>query len=393
MSHEIRTPMNTILGFAETLLEDDKTDTEREQDLQVIRRNGQHLISIINSILDMSKLDSGEMSVESIPMSLTEVVDDVARLMRFEAVRKDVQFYQQYEYPIPEAIMSDPMRIRQILLNLISNAVKFTAEGSVTLQVACDNNGETPVVKMRITDTGIGMTPEQIDKVFQPFTQADASITRQFGGTGLGLSIVKRLVEMMDGTIEVRSVPGGGTTFDISIRIECEEAAPEVYGSFEDFAAERGPDESFWKKKGGSVRILVVEDGPDNIRLITHHLKKAGAEFVVAKNGLEAIEVVANAAVPFDVILMDMQMPMMDGYTATGKLREDGYWRPIIAVTAHAMSGDREECLAAGCDDYLTKPIDRKKLIETCMRHVKKQADIDLNAGDKTGGVLRGRAA
>ena len=381
MSHEIRTPMNAIMGFTDALLEEERTDAQREEDIRIIRRNGRHLITIINSILDMSKLDSGQVKVEAISMSLTEVVDDVARLMRMDAERKGLAFETHFEFPIPQVIVSDPTRIRQILINLISNAIKFTDKGCVSLRVLCESDESSTIVQLSVEDSGMGMDAEQIDSMFKPFTQADSSITRRFGGTGLGLSITKRFVELLGGEISVESEINRGTTIRVMLPVEEVELAPEIYSATEEDEHRDLIDDGVIEKSF-RVRILIVEDGADNARLVSHYLEKAGAHATIASNGLEALDMIASAQVPFHLVLMDMQMPVMDGYTATRQLRKDGYWQPIIALTAHSLESDREACLMAGCDDYLTKPVNRRKLIRTCAEHIRGLRQMQDAAAD-----------
>ncbi len=377
MSHEIRTPMTAILGFADVLLEN-LSKPENVEAAKTIRRNGQYLLEIINDILDLSKIEAGKLTVETIGFSPKQVINDVVELMRVRAEGKKLPLVAEYATPIPETIQSDPTRLRQILINLIGNAIKFTEKGCVRLVVRLINDEPSmPMLCFEVIDTGIGMTEEQIAKLFRPFTQADTSTTRKFGGTGLGLTISKRLAEMLGGTISVRSTPGAGSTFTVLLPTGSLEGVQMVDGSpdekekptDESSAARRASDTtgSSTAQKQLNCRVLLAEDGPDNQRLISFVLRKAGAEVTVVENGqlaLEAALAAQSEGKPFDVVLMDMQMPVLDGYHATKKLREADYQRPVIALTAHAMADARQECLAAGCDDYLSKPIDRKRLIE-----------------------------
>ena len=282
---------------------------------------------------------------------------------------------------MPETIQSDPTRLRQILINLVGNAVKFTETGRIQLIMRLqDANSSNPKLKFDVIDTGIGMSEEQAEKLFQPFTQADSSTTRQFGGTGLGLSISKRLAMQLGGDVSVTSKPGQGSTFSVTV----------TTGSLEGVRMLENPTESSLKSRARtpqtprrdqqklSCRILLAEDGPDNQRLISFILKKAGAEVTVAKNGRIAVEtalIAESEGTPFDVILMDMQMPVLDGYDATRQLRKAGYSKPIIALTAHAMNSDRQKCLKAGCDDFASKPIEREKLIQLIAEHVEMQKE------------------
>ncbi len=376
MSHEIRTPMTAILGYTESMLDGTESEEQRLSAINTIRRNGEHLLQILNDILDISKIEAGKLHVEHIPCSPLQVVSEVKSLMQVRADAKNLSFIVEYVGTIPETIESDPTRLKQILVNLASNAIKFTEQGGVRLVARLINarpkgrqSPAEPMIRFDVIDTGIGITPEQLSRLFQPFSQADASMTRRYGGTGLGLMISKRLAQMLGGDILPGSNAHGGSTFSVSVPT----------GSLENVTmltdpASLCPDECKASVKIDLTsalkghRILLAEDGPDNQRLISHVLSKAGAAVTVAENGQATVEVALEArlqGVPFSIILMDMQMPVMDGYDATRLLRKQGYDGPIIALTAHAMSGDRETCLEAGCDEYATKPIDRKTLVAT----------------------------
>jgi Amt family ammonium transporter len=370
MSHEIRTPMTAILGFADVLLTEEGIETapdERINALQTIKRNGEHLLEIINDILDLSKIEASCLAAERLRFAPSKIVADVVGLMKVRAEAKKLDFGVSYAGLLPETIESDPTRLRQILINLVGNALKFTENGGVQIRVRFipSDTGDGHL-EFAVVDTGVGMTEEQIGRLFRPFTQADASTTRKFGGTGLGLTITKRLTEMLGGTVAVESEPGKSSTFTVTIATGSLRGVQMIGPS-----APRGTvcGKMPSPAKGGSsldCRILLAEDGVDNQRLIAFILKKAGADVTVVENGQSAMESAVqarDAGRPFDVILMDIQMPVMDGYTATFRLREAGYRGAIIALTAHTMSGDREKCLAAGCDAYTTKPIDRAKLL------------------------------
>lgn len=367
MSHEIRTPLTAILGFSETLL-DSLQDPKNQDAASTIKRNGEHLLGIINDILDLSKVESGKMTIETIRQNPMQIIADVASLMKVKADGAGLVLGFEYLGEIPQTIQTDPTRLRQILINLIGNAIKFTEVGGVRLVTSFVNDKRKPVLQFDVIDTGIGLTPEQIDRLFQPFSQADNSTTRKFGGTGLGLSISKRFAKMLGGDIEIVDThPGIGTRFRLTIST----------GPLDGVNMIRNPAAAFMENQEEAasgegeigiegMRILLAEDGPDNQRLISHVLRKAGADVTVKENGQLAIEAALAArdeGYPFDAILMDMQMPVMDGYQATRSLRELRYYGPIIALTANAMDGDREKCIKAGCDDYATKPINRKKLV------------------------------
>ncbi len=401
MSHEIRTPMTAILGFTDVLLGEDGLDRappERVQALQTIQRNGQYLLQLINGILDLSKIEAGKLEVERIICSPVTVLADVASLMRMRAQAKNVPLEIEYAGAIPEQIQSDPTRLRQILINLVGNAVKFTETGSIRLVARfVPETTRPPCLQFDVIDTGIGMTREQLARLFQPFTQADSSTTRKFGGTGLGLTISKRLAKILGGEISVISTPGKGSTFSVTVQTGPLEGVRML-----DSPAEAAAETKCMAKASATseitlnCRLLLAEDGPDNQRLIAFILNKAGADVTVVENGQIAHDeaLAARAAGnPFDVILMDMQMPVMDGYTATARLREAAYAGPIIALTAHAMEGAENDCLAAGCDDYAAKPIDRARLLATIAGYLKTPAEArELTLTERTKQGVRDEA-
>ncbi len=360
MSHEIRTPMTAIIGYADTMLEPDQTFSDRQDCLQVIRRNARHLLELISDILDISKIEADKMTVEKIAYDLPHLLVEVVSLFRPRALEKGLEFHLGCTTPIPQEIRTDPLRLKQILMNLLGNALKFTSAGKIGLTVSCHAAGHSSIVRVEISDSGIGMTPEQIARLFQPFAQADSSMTRRFGGTGLGLTISQRLVRLLGGDITITSKMGVGSVFAVEIDAGSLEGVPMLDELSEALLAHT-PEEV--QKVNLNCRILVAEDGPDNQWLISMHLRKAGAEVVVADNGRIAVDLVEKE--PFDLIVMDMQMPELDGYGATSLLRSRGCTTPIIALTAHAMADDRAKCLQAGCTDYLVKPIDKAMLLGT----------------------------
>jgi len=378
MSHEIRTPMTAILGFADLLLTQGDISAappERVNAIRTIFRNGTHLLSIINDILDISKIEAGKMAVEHIKCSPSQVLLDVEALMRERAEIKKIGLELLLDGPIPISIQSDPTRLRQILINLVGNAIKFTEEGivRVVVKIVDVSDVSDPKISFAVIDSGIGMTKEQEVHLFEVFTQADTSMTRKFGGTGLGLIISKRLSELLGGNISVACQLDVGCTFTTTIStgplsgVEMIHSLEEVRSSFDAASLASNGSQRL------DARVLLAEDGLDNQRLIAFVLKKLGAQVEVADNGQIAFDK-AMAALseghPYDVILMDMQMPELNGYEATAQLREQGYKLPIIALTAHAMSGEREKCINAGCDDYATKPIDKIKLAATIQAHL-----------------------
>lgn len=374
MSHEIRTPMTAILGYA-GILADNVTNPDQLDAVNVIRRNGDHLLTLINQILDLSKVESGKLQIERVYCSPREILGEVISLIRVRAREKGLPLVLRYGGALPDMILTDPTRLRQILVNLVGNAIKFTQTGEVRVMASLAErpDGSRHLV-CEVMDSGIGMTEEQIATLFQPFHQVDSSTSRQFGGTGLGLAISKRLAEVLGGSITVRSEPGNGSTFRMWIDAGPAMNAPEATGSVgqtePEQDARRRPDPSAPTDLAG-VRVLLAEDGADNQRLISHLLRKAGAKVVTVENGRLAVEhalrraaIEGQLAEPFHVILMDMQMPVLDGYAATRELRLAGYSAPIVALTAHAMAEDRQKCLDAGCDDYATKPVDRHYLLQ-----------------------------
>jgi len=382
MSHEIRTPMTAILGFAETLLDPELDAGERLDAARTIQRNGDYLLAIINDILDISKIEAGKMEIERIACSPCRLIAEVADLVKVRAESCGLAFNVEYLGNIPETIQTDPTRLRQILINLIGNAIKFTKTGGVRLITRFVQREETEhMMQFDVLDTGIGMTAEQAAKLFQPFQQADTSTTRQFGGTGLGLHISKRLAKMLGGDIVVVGTQQGvGTRFRVTIATGPLDGVKMIDGGLTATSqtAEK-PEEPARQVDLNGCRVLLAEDGPDNQRLISFHLKKAGADVTAVENGKIAVDAalaVQDQDKPFDVILMDMQMPVMSGYEATGLLRREGYTSPIIALTAHAMTGDREKCIEAGCDDYASKPIDRGALIAQVARWAQKSRGL-----------------
>jgi signal transduction histidine kinase/CheY-like chemotaxis protein len=387
MSHEIRTPMTAILGFVDLLTEEQKDLAEREFIVNAIRRNGKHLLTIINDILDLSKIEAGGMGVEIISCAPLNIIQDVVSFMQPQALDRGLELFVELKSPIPETIETDPTRLRQILMNLIGNSIKFTEHGGVKVLVHFTNEPMEPRVEpdqsdaapaanriqVQVMDTGIGIDDVQRQKLFHPFTQADASTTRRFGGTGLGLTISRRLSRMLGGDIFSSSQAGLGSIFTVEIGIGNANLdrmitvlTPQtpVHLESKSKIQSEDPQQIIHNAK---TSVLVAEDGEDNQRLMVHHLTRAGMKITVANNGHEAVDLAIAAQkqgrAP-DVILMDMQMPVMDGYEATEKLRSLGWRGAIIAITAHAMNGDRDRCMKSGCDEYLTKPIEKDALIQ-----------------------------
>ena len=384
MSHEIRTPMTAILGYADLLLDPGRSLIARMDYLETIRRNADHLLEIINDILDHSRIEAGRMTIESVPCSPIQIVEDVATLMHECAKEKNLELEVKYKWPIPETITSDPTRLRQILMNLVNNAIKFTENGQVKITTFICGGGqrEEPRLSFQVNDTGIGLTPEQARRLFRPFSQADSSTTRRFGGTGLGLSICRRLTVLLGGEMSVKSWPGRGSTFTATVQMGDLSSVLMLHDTSTVKQA-RAEAEVSSPPSQLAGRILLAEDGPDNQALIKSILEKTGAIVEIAENGRIAVDsalAAKDSGDPFPLILMDMQMPELDGYAATAELRTAGYTGAIVALTAHAMTGDREKCERAGCDDFATKPIERMKLI-TLVGHYLRKAEIRQSDG------------
>ncbi|MEM9346506.1 MAG: response regulator [Planctomycetota bacterium] len=380
MSHEIRTPMASIIGYMEILKSSAQIDGLAGVCIDTIERNGNHLIDLINDILEMSKIEAGELEVESVSINPAQPAEEAVSLIRPKAIQSGLSIKIEYTTPIPTSIHSDPLRMRQVLINLLGNAVKFTEQGEITLEVGYDP--ERRLMSYRVIDSGIGMTPEEVERIaaFKPFTQADTSTTRRFGGTGLGLRISNALAVKLGGSLTVESVYGQGSRFTFTAYAGGDPPAQLIHPAEVAGLSLPGPAQAEAYQAEGKpladLRVVVVEDGPDIQRLLKYELTRAGAHVRLLSNGLQAVELVLNSATfnQPDLIIMDMQMPGMDGYKATRTIRERGYEIPIVALTAHAMSGDRERCIDAGCDDYLTKPIDRNDLIQLCCRFVAKSS-------------------
>lgn len=357
ISHEVRTPLNAILGFADLLAEGTASPEDQRAHAETIRQASDHLLTMVNDLLDLSTLDSGQVALEQVDVDAVRLLRDAAMLLEPRAAGKGIRM----SCATPQGrvvIKSDPLRLRQVLLNLIGNAVKFTELGGVTITMTAeDHPPDRKLIRVEIADTGIGISPEKLTAIFKPFTQSDEGMTRRFGGSGLGLAICQRLAAALGGTIEVQSRLGKGSVFTLVI-----DALAGVRA-----ATPSGPTIDLKDTSPLNMNILYAEDGPDNQRLVSFLLRKAGAIVTLAENGRQAVDRIKGGE-QFDIILMDMQMPDMDGYEATRDLRKSGYEVPIIALTAHALADDRGKCLMAGCDDFLTKPVDRELLVATCRR-------------------------
>ncbi len=372
MSHEIRTPMTAILGYADLLhtLPREELSTDLIGDaIETIRRNGTHLLALINDILDMSKIEAGKMTLERRAFDPRSLVSDIVDLLASKASMRAIGFGAAFDDALPDALSGDAVRVRQVVLNLAGNAVKFTDAGRVGIGVSWRaDEGDEGWLSIEVSDTGIGMSPDQVDEVMSgdAFTQADSSMSRRYGGSGLGLRICRELVSLMGGRIRVSSEMGVGSVFRVELPMRL-----AVPGDVERNEPASGPAQARRADALLGVRVLVAEDGVDNQRLIRLHLERLGAQVTMVEDGRAAVDAVAERASVgnrFDLVLLDMQMPVMDGYEAARLLARDHPATPVIALTAHAMLGDRERCLRAGCVDYLTKPLDVDALAAACTR-------------------------
>jgi signal transduction histidine kinase/ActR/RegA family two-component response regulator len=367
MSHEIRTPMTAIIGFSEQALDKKQTRKQQVEALKTIQQSGNHLLKLINDILDFSKIDAGELEIELIDTSPVEVMTRVESLIRPQAEKKSLDLEMHYHFPLPANITCDPIRLQQILINLGSNAVKFTEQGSIT--VTLDYLPDDNTIMFTIRDTGIGMKPDELRKIFKPFKQADSSTTRRFGGTGLGLSLSRQLTELLNGQLNVDSIPNEGTTFMLTI--PCGESAVEMIDGFVDDSAQQDAEEKPHSALTG--HILLVEDNDLNQQLLAAFLEKMGTTVSIANNGQEAVDMIMQDTT-IDLVYMDMQMPVMSGVEATLLLREKKCKLPIIAVTANATKQDRNLCRQSGFDDFITKPVVYDALYKVTARYLNQQA-------------------
>ncbi len=351
MSHELRTPMAGILGMIDVTLESDLPAEHRDQ-LETAQRCAYSLLALLNDILDLSKIESGRIGLERIPFDVRVVLQDCVKSFQTKAEQNQDDIVCNVSPAVPDEVIGDPLRVRQIFANLLSNAVKFTENGFIRITLdSAHGNKDDVLIRFVISDTGIGIPEHKLPLIFEKFTQVDGSVSRKFGGTGLGLAITRKLVELHDGEIHVESEPGKGSTFTVDLRCALPfRAAPEE---------SRGGD-----ARGAGVRILVVEDNQVNQKVVTAVLRKRGFAIELVNNGAEALEALERLG-SVDLVIMDVQMPVMDGLEATRRIRENPKWKdlPILAMTAHAMSGDREKCLDAGMTGYISKPVHPSNLL------------------------------
>lgn len=370
MSHEIRTPMNAIIGASELMQETELTGKQKEL-ADVIKTSANSLLTIINDILDFSKIEAGKLDLKPVTFHLESMISEIVAMFEGACEKKGIAIVSHADEYLPPHITGDPVRIKQVLVNILGNAVKFTEKGAVSLHSRSETSSDGhPLICFSITDTGVGIPEAQLSTLFRPFHQLDNSFTRKFDGTGLGLAIVKKLTDMMNGTIEVKSKEGAGSTFIVKIPYKAAEGpAAEAAASLQ-----TAPSSSASPSIHPDSRILVVEDNKTNQMLVKMMLQKLGITADLADNGLIALECMEGTS--YDLVLMDIHMPQMDGYEAVKAIRNreihSGLHVPVIALTANAMSGDREKCLDAGMDDFLPKPIRPVDLYEVLERHMKK---------------------
>jgi len=369
MSHEIRTPLTSILGFAETLLHDGLPKAEKAKAVGTILRNGQHLLGVVNDLLDLSKIEAGKIEIESRECTCSDLIQDVAAFLKLKCEEKGLGFDVDVSYPLPSRFISDPLRLKQILFNLVSNAVKFTHQGKVSVAVSYDKKSSDLTFEVR--DSGIGISAEKLTRLFRPFSQAEVATARVYGGTGLGLSISRELAHLLRGSLEVSSEEGKGSSFVLTLsRIAISDL---IWGEQKRELEVTGEGAS--TNLTGSV--LLIEDSSDIRALLSHSLRKRGLTVVEAENG--SVGLARAQERDFTLILSDMQMPVLDGYQTVKILREEGFTGPIVALTGNVMGPDLERVFEVGCDDYLAKPFTRQSLFDILERYISSEETSDFD--------------
>ncbi|MHB0946357.1 MAG: hybrid sensor histidine kinase/response regulator [Sedimentisphaerales bacterium] len=366
MSHEIRTPMNAIIGFSDVLADENLTD-EQKGYVNTIRSSSKHLLQVINDILDFSKIEAGKIDIEIIDCSLGKVLNSIESLMMAKATEKGIELKIVEAKDLPAQIRTDPTRLLQCLLNLVNNAVKFTQQGYIHVHVSLEDKNNQPYIRFDVEDTGIGISPDKHEKIFEPFVQADGDTTRKFGGTGLGLTVVKQLTELLGGQISLTSQEGKGSTFSLVIPAGLDVTKQPFLDRY-NIAEHLDSQSARVEESKFSGHILVAEDVKTNQILAKLLLNRMGLEVTIAEDGKQAVQKALNQK--FDLIFMDIQMPFMNGYEATDVLRKKGIKTPIVALTANAMAGDDKKCIEAGCDGYLTKPLDNRELLKIIRKYL-----------------------
>jgi PAS domain S-box-containing protein len=378
MSHEIRTPMNAIVGFSDLLAEEDLTD-QQQDDVNTIRESGRSLLHLINDILDFSKIEAGQLAVEITDCSLRKLLDSLEAMMRPLALKKSIDFKIVEDHTLPAYIRSDPHRLQQCLINLVDNALKFTEQGHVHVQVSILEDKGKQILHFDVEDTGIGIPQHRQAAVLEPFAQADGSTTRKYGGTGLGLTVTKQMIELLGGELSLTSQEGGGSVFSLIVPTDVDASAPRLLDR--NGSPDQGPEEAGkMESMMFSGKVLLAEDVRTNQVLMQSMLTQMGLDVTVAEDGNQALKMALSQS--FDLILMDMQMPRKNGYDATRSLRQQGSSTPIVALAADAMKGGEQKCLDAGCDDYLAKPIDAQTLMRVIAKYLEPKQTLADGAVD-----------